>query len=275
MTLEAILASSLVAAAAWGHLETWRLRAVRTRFSFPLVPRTFEGYRIALVGGLHLRRMGGWTRRVQRVIADLRPDIVLLGGDVKPTHGSDNQRIHDLLAEFLAPIHPPDGFLAVRGYHDRHGFWDALPSDSRIRLLSNSSHAVTRGGSDLFFLGVQTAHACHLDRGINQLRETVAGLPPEGFRILVGQSGDLLRVAQGQPVHLILAVDNLHAQIRIPGVGVIRRDSKAPLSWERGWIREGTLSMYLSPGLGTRWLPFRFFLRPEVVCVELSSSPSS
>jgi predicted MPP superfamily phosphohydrolase len=84
-----------------------------------------------------------------------------------------------------------------------------------------------------------------------------------------------LRVAQGQPVHLILAVDNLHAQIRIPGVGVIRRDSKAPLSWERGWIREGTLSMYLSPGLGTRWLPFRFFLRPEVVCVELSSSPSS
>lgn len=261
-------------AALWGHLETRRLRVIRTEFRSPRVPAEFAGYRIALLSGLHLRGMGSKEKRLQQVLRDASPHLLLLTGNIKPTHKADNRRTHRLLEEFLLPLGSPDGVFAARGYRDRKGFWDELPEGSPIRLLSNSTAEIRRGRDHLILVGVQTAHACHLDRGQNQLRETLAKVPAGGFRILVGQSGDLLRVAQGHRIDLVLAGDNLHAQIRIPGLGVLRRDTKVPLSWERGWIEEGGLHMHLTPGVGRRWLPFRFFLRPEVSIIDLSPSPS-
>ena len=269
-----ILLSSAACALVWGWVETWRIRKSETEFSSPAVPESFDGYRIALLGGLHLRRLGWWTRRLQRLIQEGNPDVLLLGGNIKPSHRANNRKTHELLRRFIDPFEFPDGMLAVPGYRDRKRFWDELPDDSPLHLLSSLHHVVERGGSHrVVFLGIASAHASHLDRGINYLRETLAAIPDDedGFRILLGQSGDLLRVAQGQRIHLILAVDNLHYQIRIPGIGVPRRDTKVPISWTRGWVKEGNLSLYLSPGVGTRWLPFRFFLRPEVTFVTLRS----
>jgi predicted MPP superfamily phosphohydrolase len=174
-----------------------------------------------------------------------------------------------LLKTLLSPLKPPLPVFAVRGYRDRKKFWDELPRESRIVLLSNSHRTLEKEGEKLTFLGIQTAHASHLDRGINQLRETLQPLPAGDFRILLGQSADLLRIAQGLPIDLILAVDNLHYQTRIPGWGVPRRDTKVPYDWGPGWIREGLLSLYLNPGLGTRWIPFRFFYRPEITVIRL------
>ncbi|MCA9414025.1 MAG: metallophosphoesterase [Candidatus Omnitrophica bacterium] len=254
----------------WGWFETWRIRVVKTRCESSNLPNSFNGYRIVLIGGLHLRRNSGWTRRIQDQIQRLNPDILLIGGNVKATHRSGNESTHELLSRFLEPLDPPGGILAVQGYRDRKKFWEELPEESRIELLSTSHKTIDREGGRLTFLGIQTAHASHLDRGINQLREALEPLGSGDYRILVGQSADLLRVAQGQPIDLILAVDNLHYQIRIPGWGVPRRDTKVPYSWGPGWVKEGLLSLYLNPGLGTRWIPFRFFYRPEITLIELT-----
>jgi len=269
VSVTTLLLAALAIIFLWGYLETWRLRVVKTRFKSDRLPPTYDRYRIVLLGGLHLRRLSGWTRRLQETVRSLEPDIILLPGNIKPTHSAENSRIHQLLADFLEPLRPPDGVVAVRGYHDRKRFWDSLPDSSEITLLTNSHHAARRGEDCLLILGIQTAHVGHLDRGQNQIREAMGGLPESGFRILIGQSPDFLRYAQGHGIDLILAVDNLHHQIRIPGLGVLRKDSKVSPSWDRGWLSEGTLSMYLSPGIGTRWLPFRFFFRPEITLIEL------
>lgn len=259
----------------WGWIETWRVRVIEARYVSSRVPREFSGYRIVLIGGLHLRRSSGWTRKISRITASLQPDLILLGGNVKPTHKTDNVLVHRLLSEFFQGVSPPDGILAVRGYRDRKRFWDEVPAESTVRVLNNETVRVERGGESIHIAGIQSAHACHLDRGINQLRETLEGVGEDDFVVLLGQSGDLLRVSQGLPVDLILALDNLHYQMRIPGLGVVRRDSKSPMTWARGWIREGAIALYLNPGLGTRWIPFRFFLRPELTVIELVSSPAS
>lgn len=255
----------------WGWIETWRIRIVKTEHVSEHVPKSFDGYRIVLIGGLHLRRNASWTRRIRKAIESLDPDVLLIGGNVKPSHHANNASIHRVLNEFLKPIDVRDGILAVQGYRDRKKFWERLPEERRVDLLSNSHRTIEREGDRLTFLGIQTAHASHLDRGINQLRSTLEPLFDGDFRILLGQSADLLRVAQGQPLDLILAVDNLHYQFRIPGWGTPRRDTKVPYAWGPGWVREGLLSLYLNPGLGTRWIPFRFFLRPEITLIELKN----
>lgn len=253
-----------------GYLETWRLRVTRTEFRSESVPDAFDGYRIVLVGGLHLRRLSGWTENIQRNLVSLSPDILVLAGNVKPSHNADNQSVHRVLAEFLEPVRPPDGVIAVRGYRDRKGFWEELPSNSPITLLSNSHRTIERDGERIEFLGAETAHAGHLDRGINQVRLALSSTAPgSALRILVAQSADFLRAVQGLPIDLILAADNLHYQFRLPGWGVPRRDSKVPYSWGAGWTREGSVSLFMTLGIGVRWLPFRFFMRPEITLIEL------
>ncbi len=243
---------------------------VRTVFQSSQVPSAFEGYRIALVGNLYASP--GNLCKVQELLSNERPDILAIGGNVKPTHAAPNVPSHAVLEEFLRPLQFPDGILAVRGYHDRKHFWEELPSTSPIRLLSNSAYTLHREGDSLVFLGLQTAHASHLDRGQNQLRASLSKIPKEGMRILLGQSGDLLRIAQGYPLDLIIAVDNLHYGIRMPGVGVFRRDSKVTLAWAQGWIKEGGISLYLSPGVGTYYHPFRFLLKREVTLITLRTA---
>ena len=255
-----------------GWIETYRFRIVETEFRSPTVSKDFEGYRIILLGGLHLRRKGRWNDRLVQRLTDIGGDLLLIAGNVKPTHRSDNLAVHDRLRHLLDRLSYPDGIVCVRGYRDRKRFWEEAPPDPPYSLLTNDHVSVSRGESSLCVLGLQTAHACHLDRGINQLREALASRGDEekhALTVLLGQSPDLLRVAQGLPIDLILAVDNLFYQIRIPGWGVPRRDSKVPWSWGFGWRSEGRIGMYLSPGLGTRWIPFRFFCRPEIVTVVL------
>ncbi len=243
------------------------IHLVHTVFQSCRVPPAFDGYRIALVGNLY--GSSASQQEVQKHLSRESPDILLFGGNLKPTHAASNTESHSFVESFLRPLHFPDGVLAVRGYHDRKHFWEELPVDSSIRLLSNTAHEVRRAGESLVFLGLQTAHAGHLDRGQNQLRMSVANLQGKGMSILLGQSGDLLRIAQGHAVDLILAVDNLHYGILIPGVGVLRRDSKVPLSWTYGWLEEGGIPLYLSPGVGTYYHPFRFLLPREVTLVTL------
>lgn len=247
------------------------IHLVRTVFQSNQVPLPFDGYRIALVGNLFVARRK--QAEVQDLLLGEKADLLMLGGNVKPSHASPNAEAHAALAQFLRPLQFPDGILAVRGYHDRKHFWEELPDSSPVRLLSNSTHTIQRQGEALVFAGLQTAHACHLDRGQNQLRESLSDIPTQGMRILLGQSGDLLRIAQGHPLDLILAVDNLHYGIRIPGVGVLRRDSKVPLSWTMGWLEEGGIPLYLSPGVGTYYHPFRFLLRREVTVITLRALP--
>lgn len=246
------------------------IHLVQTVFQSCKVPPAFEGYRIALVGNLY--GSSASLQEVQEHLSRVSPDILLFGGNLKPTHAAPNAESHSFVESFLRPLHFPDGVLAVRGYHDRKHFWEELPNDSPIRLLSNTAHTVNRRGEELVFVGLQTAHASHLDRGQNQLRANLSDLSIQGMCILLGQSGDLLRIAQGHSIDLILAVDNLHYGIQVPGLGVLRRDSKVPLSWTQGWLEEGGIPLYLSPGVGTYYHPFRFWLPREVTLVTLKHS---
>lgn len=254
---------------AWGYVETRRIRVTHTQVIDESLPSPFDSYRLALIGGLHLRKIGAFEKKVQRILLENHPDILLIAGNIKPSHGADNHQVHDLLGEFLAPLEFPDGILAVRGYHDRKHFWDQIPEGARYTLLSNSHYRIDRKAACLAVVGIQSPHASHLDRGQNQLRGSLKDCPSSSYQILLGQSPDILRITQGFPLNLLVGVDNLHHQVRIPGIGVLRRDSKVSASWQTGWLREGSQILYLSPGLGTRGIPLRFFMRPEITFIDL------
>jgi uncharacterized protein len=73
--------------------------------------------------------------------------------------------------------------------------------------------------------------------------------------------------------HLVLA-GHLHAgQIALPLPGGKLRFAHLGAREVEGIYRHGSTVLHISPGLGTTFVPFRFFARPEVTELVVRSGP--
>jgi len=71
---------------------------------------------------------------------------------------------------------------------------------------------------------------------------------------------------------LVLAGHLHDGQIAIPyGRGKVRL-AHANWRYTKGLYRRGTSTLHVSPGLGTTFVPFRFFARPEATELVLRST---
>src|SRR5439155_2409804 len=73
---------------------------------------------------------------------------------------------------------------------------------------------------------------------------------------------------------LILSGHTHGGQVRLPFAGALITNSQVPRKPAMGLSRLGPALLHVSPGLGTsKFAPFRFLCRPEVMLLELTASP--
>jgi uncharacterized protein len=244
------------AALAYGWFEAGWLRTRVLELPVAGLPNALDGLRVAHLSDFHFgpasrgsvagRRAGEWVR-------SRRPDLVVVTGDML-----SRPRGRRELDEALAGL----GAFAVLGNHDvavtrdpfsRAAELDGLPAT----LLVDESRLVELRG-----VPVQVAGAAPRARGPIPAPDEAAA-----FRILLSHYPRL----RAEGYQLVLA-GHMHAgQIVLPYPGGRVRFAhlRAPLS--EGVYRDGGVTLHVSPGLGTTFIPFRFFARPEVTELVLRS----
>ncbi|MFB6657177.1 metallophosphoesterase, partial [Streptomyces microflavus] len=82
------------------------------------LPAAFDGYRVLQLTDIHASRLltGDWVRRVVEQSNALKPDLIVITGDL--IDGSVEARRDD--AHPLADLHAPDGVIAITGNHEYH-----------------------------------------------------------------------------------------------------------------------------------------------------------
>src|SRR5262245_5116990 len=75
-------------------------------------------------------------------------------------------------------------------------------------------------------------------------------------------------VPRGPP--LTLAGHTHGGQISLPGVGIVKNASKAPLRWTHGLVRERGQYLYVTSGIGTSGVPLRWRVPPEFVVLDVT-----
>jgi predicted MPP superfamily phosphohydrolase len=240
-----------VAAYAWFEAGWVRLR-VR---ELPLqgLPPELDGLRIAHLSDFHLGMPSRGVRAVERAVdwvAERRPDLVCVTGDLLSRPRAEQQ----LLALLAKLPHP----YVVLGNHDH-----AISRDpfSRPVELGRLEH-----GTMLFDSSVRVGEVeiggvdprTWLEKRSSEFPESDAPL-----RILLCHFPRALDTVPRGRWHLILA-GHLHAgQIVLPyGFGKLLLAHPGARYPEGVFERDGT-TMHVSPGLGTTFVPFRFFARPE------------
>ena len=250
--LGAVAASAL----AYGWFEAGWLRTRVLELPVEGLPAELEGIRIAHLSDFHFGPVSRGTvagLRAAEWVRSRGPDLVVVTGDLL-----SRPRGRAMLDEALTGL---EAFV-VLGNHDvaitrdpfsRAAELDGLPGT----LLVDESRTIELRG-----VVVQVAGTA----------PRVSGPVPEpdaaaAFRILLSHYPRL----RTSGYKLVLA-GHMHAgQIVLPYPGGKVRFAHLRATMSEGVYREGGVTLHVSPGLGTTFIPFRFFARPEVTELVLRS----
>jgi hypothetical protein len=233
-----------------------RLRQLETPVD-GLAPE-LEGLRIVHLSDFHLGVPSRGSAATEQAVAwavERRPDLVVATGDLV-THPRGLPRLRRLLERV------PDALL-VLGNHDfgvaRDPFAQrAAPFELPARVLSDESVTLELRGRRVQVVGQDPRS--HMRK--SWLPEAAAD-PEADLRILLTHYPERFDRLPPGAFHLLLAGHLHDGQICIPyGRGKLRL-AHPSFPYPSGLYRGAAGTMHVSPGLGTTFVPFRFFARPE------------
>ncbi len=267
--------AALVAIAAtvvtWGWFEAGWLRRRVLEVELDGVPRELDGIRIAHLSDLHLGVPGRGPRAAEEAVAwvvERKPELVFLTGDLVSRRAG-----LPLLERLLGEL---PGCIVVLGNHDfadsRDPFSERIDGHELDRVedvtvLSDEAIEVEVRGRRVQVVGVDPRTYV-----LRQATPETCADPTADLRVLLCHFPGIARRMPGDAFHLVLA-GHFHAgQIVLPLPGKRIHLAHLGVRDVEGLFRYGSSVLHVSPGLGTTFVPFRFFARPEVTELVVRST---
>lgn len=269
-----LVGAALLGGAAAGAAEA--LAVTRSERVLPLrgLPDACVGLRIAHVSDLHLGAPGvnaAAARRAVGLVQQAAPDLIAITGDLR-TH----PRGTDDLLEVLGGLDAPLGVFATLGNHDVGEVRDPFSRTGElpdlaavgVHLLRDETIVIEHGGARIAVSGVDPHRPRHVPNGL------AGGWPAADgdLHLVLAHYPDVFDGAPDDAAALILA-GHLHGgQICLPWPTGRIRFSQLGERFADGIYQRDALAMHVSRGVGTTFVPFRLFARPEVSILELAAA---
>lgn len=253
-----------ILAALYGVLNAARLRLVWVTIALPNLPAHWRGRTAALVSDLHLGHVRNYrfVSRVVRRIAALKPDLVMVAGDLYDGVAGDFERLALPWKELVSGRAAAHGIYYIAGNHEEfYAHAEYLPALLRtgIRVLNNEKVEV----DGLQIAGIHYRDAVNSER----YRTLLSGLKLDRSRasILLLHAPVQLAISEQEGVSLQLSGHTHGGQI-FPWTLIGKR------VWGRfnhGLQRFGQMQVFTSYGAGTWGPPLRVGTRSEIVLITL------
>jgi uncharacterized protein len=239
-------------ALAWGWYEAGWVRLRTLEIEVAALPPELDGLRIVHLSDFHLGLPSRGSRAVERAVAWTRkrdPDLVCLTGDLVSRPRGE--------AKLRALVQELPRCYAILGNHDIAISRDPFSEAVELRGLEPASLLVDEGrmvdvwGQDVWIAGVDP-----------RSRETRLH-QDAALAILLSHFPNVLDRPGAKEFDLVLAGHMHDGQICVPYPGGKLRLAHPSARYTHGLYRRDGTTLHVSPGLGTTFVPFRFFARPE------------
>lgn len=248
------------------------VQVVEQTFSFPDLPRSFDGFRILLLTDLHLDGLPNLTEEIVRQVQGMEVDLCLIGGDIRmKTYGPMAASIRQL-RRLLPHVRPRYGIFGVLGNHDCIEMAVDL-EESGLIMLINDSWEIKRNGESIWVVGVDDPHFYRVDDAARAFLD----VPEQGFKIFLAHSPEAYKSAAEYRPQLYLCGHTHAGQICLPGRGPILTNSRAPRFTAKGCWHYKKMTGYTSRGAGASGVPLRFNCPGEIslLCLQRSTGPAA
>ena len=239
-----------------------RFSLAETTLAPPGWPKDLAPLRVLLITDIH----GGVFLKPQtlssiiRSLMQMKPDLVLVVGDLVSGHVSEAVRYLDALAQLT---NAPLGAWFCLGNHDYFG-GDPLELMENlavigIKTLKNENASLFHRGKPFVLGGID-------DRimGKPDWQSLTARDRPH---LLMAHNPDFFYEAETRGIPLMVSGHTHGGQIRFPNGPAIIRQSRYCL--DEGVYAHGSALLVVSRGLGSVMLPFRWGADPEAVLIEV------
>lgn len=226
----------------------------------------FAGITVVFISDLHISRIGRREGTLLRVLDEIKPDIILMGGDYVTWKG----KYENALA-FLSRINAKLGVWAVMGDYDYSNSRKSclfcheagrkeISARHNVIFLRNSMDIIRTHRGNVWIGGIdsESRDIALSQKGLfflNKNQEPV---------ILLSHSPLIYDYIEDDRNILVLAGDTHGGQVPVPGCLWKLFGYKKNVKYEKGWFEKGKKRMYVSRGIGTSHFPFRFARAPEV-----------
>ncbi len=264
-----------------------RLEIRQVELSFADLPKSFDGYRIALFSDAHIGTFSGNRQKIlSRAIDSINAqdaDMIVFAGDLQNAQPQELYRHRQILAQLKAT----DGVISVLGNHDYSGYADVEEGEGisnqietqsfqrRLgwRLLMNEHIKIGRNADTIVVAGME-----------NQGRLPRSGKPMKTQPRLADAEKTLEGVAQDAFVVMIthdptawreIVLPKTKAQLTLSGHthgGQVRPFGISPTTFiydeSEGLYTEDNRQIYVTSGIGGV-VPIRYGVPPEIVVITL------
>jgi hypothetical protein len=262
---------------AYSYFETRWIKVTNVSIESYDLPKSFSGKKIVFVSDIHY----GVYFSIERVrelvlqINELKPDIIILGGDYTYLN---SQYIKPFFDEF-SKVKSKYGIYGILGNHDY--FVDAALTTKMmlrngIRMCDNKSYWVKIKSDSIKIGGVGFK-----DERYEEINYTISDVKRKDFCILIFHRPYYIDKINTDLIDLTLSGHTHGGQITFFGLWapIIASEnglwasvfpSKHSQKYRYGLINpKPHMQSYITSGVGTIFPPLRFFCRPEIVVLEL------
>lgn len=243
----------------------------------------FENFKVVAVSDVHGGAHGVNEEKLRLIVEkvnDQNADVVVFLGDYVSNRADPTELRMPLetIAENLRGITAKYGAYAVLGNHD------GLFGDAEVRknlervgfkVLVNEIAVVEKDGRQLRLFGLQD-HLQISDWGefAERLKKIAAATDGQGDLVVLEHSPDVAPMITGEmliskDLKLFLAGHTHGGQINLPILGAPIVPSNHGQRYVNGFVRDAEVDVFVTTGIGTSILPFRFGVPPEIAVLEI------
>lgn len=268
-------------------VEPQRLVVNKTEVRIRNLDPSLSGLRIVCLSDIHGGSNGANAAKLRRIAEAVRrenADLVVMLGDYlseDPAKPSGYAMPPGEIVQNLAGMQAKYGVYVVLGNHDTGGGADELTKDFEsvgYRVLNGNLAVLDINDTKLRLLGLKD----HQQIGISKLYSDDAAAmlaATEGLGDLIGlqHSPDVLpMITEASPISrdlkLMLAGHTHGGQVRLPVIGPPLVPSSYGQKYAAGQIRDFGVEMFVTTGIGTSILPFRFLVPPEIAVITIRAN---
>ncbi len=228
----------------------------------------YKKYKIIQISDLHIEKNGFREKQLVKKINNLRPDVVLITGDIINCKEGLAPAI-----EVLKKLKAKNGIFAIMGNNDYYyleesEFISAF-KNINIKILKNDAAKIISTKPELWIVGFSYKHAFHYDRITDAFRD----IPKEANKIVMIHEPEAVEKPHLKDYNpqLVLAGHTHGGQV---GFSFIRHysDYAERSQYMNGMFNVNDIKLYVNKGIGVKTKNMRFFCRPEITVIKLAAS---
>lgn len=273
--LTAALLALIAAAVIWTIWGNTALTLTRISAESDKIPQEFDGFKIAHISDLHDAELGEDNAALIALIADEKPDIIAITGDLIDSNRTDIDRALRFAsrAAELAPVY------YVTGNHEGAlmDYWKLKEGLETlgVTVLTDSAVTITREGAAIRIIGIDDPNFATRDEIAEGFPAMIKGkvqrlCAEDEFNLLLAHRPEYIESYIAGGAELILSGHTHGGQLRLPFIGGLIAPGQGLFpKYDAGLYKFDGAKMIISRGLGNSVIPLRFNNRPEVVSVTL------